>query len=65
MAMKFSNKNFNLNVDLKELEVIIKATTFIAFIIAVVFLLYTGKLEEPSNIDYSSSQGSTISIIWK
>lgn len=65
MAMKFSNKNFNLNVDLKELEVIIKATTFITFIIAVVFLLYTGKLEEPSNIDYSSSQGSTISIIWK
>ena len=65
MAMKFSNNNFNLNVDLKELEVIIKATTFIAFIIAVVFLLYTGKLEEPSNIDYSSSQGSTISIIWK
>ena len=63
--MKFSNKNFNLNVDLKELEVIIKATTFIAFIIAVVFLLYTGKLEEPSNIDYSSSQVSTISIIWK
>ena len=65
MAMKFSNKNFNLNVDLKELEVIIKATTFIAFIMAVVFLLYTEKLEEPRNIDYSSSQGATISIIWK
>ncbi len=63
--MKFSKKDFNLNVDLKELEVIVRGIAIVTIIITTAFLLSTGKLEEPSNIDYSSSQGSTISIIWK
>ena len=63
--MKFSKKDFNLNVDLKELEVIVRGIAIVTIIITTAFLLSTGKLEEPSNIDYSSSQGSTISIIGK
>lgn len=63
--MKFSKKDFNLNVDLKELEVIVRGIAIVTIIVTTAFLLSTGKLEEPSNIDYSSSQGSTISIIWK
>lgn len=53
--MEFSNKNFNLKVDLKYVTIII-------LIIVVALLIYTGKLKEPS---ISTILSSIITIVSK
>lgn len=53
--MEFSNKNFNLKVDLKYVTII-----FLIFIIG--FLIFTGKLKEPS---ISTILSSIITIVSK